>query len=186
VVVEENPYHYTGLHAFGFLGGSQNSPRDVVDQMRQLGAPPEGPVVWAGTFVGDFSAMVHVRVEGEDLGALQDLIEGTFWGLGFRTTWAIEARSASTGAQFHGVKRGTQEIIAISALRVEPGSLDEVLEDVQDIDGFRGASVVYGRADVLVQFGGESFREVALAVERDLQKVDGIVHSSTAFCDGRR
>ena len=188
--VEENPYHYTGLHAFGFLRPANVRPTELLAMIRELGEPPDGPVIWAGTFVGDYAALVHVRAEGGDLAGLHRLIEGAFWDLGARGIWAIEARPARTTkdavAKFVGVKRGTQEIIAISALGVRPGSLDEVLEQVQTISTFRGASVVFGEADILVQLGGDTFEAVAGSVERELQAVTGIVTSATAFCDGRR
>ena len=186
----ENPYHYSGLHAFGFVLGKGIRPNEVVARMRELGAPPDGPVIWAGSFAGDYSAMAHVRVEHGALGSLQDLIEGDFWDAGLRGRWAIEARAAERtingSAQRVGVKRATQEIIAISAVRVAPGSLDSVLEQVPEISAFRGASVVYGEADVLLQLGADKFADVAASVETEVQAVHGIVHTSTAFCDGRR
>lgn len=187
---EGNPYHYTGIHAFGFLRGGGAKPGEVVAAIRALGGPPEGPVIWAGTFAGEYDALVHVRVEPEEFGDLQALIEGDLWDAGFRGRWAVEDRVAQKTDQnavafMVGVKRGTQEIIAISALSIEPGSLDAVLEQVVSVDGFRGASVVFGDADVLVQLGGDRFGEVAAAVE-GLQAVRGIVAASTAFCDGRR
>jgi hypothetical protein len=192
VAVEgENPYHYSGLHAFGFLVGKDARPNEVVLRIRELGEPPHGPVIWAGSFAGDYSAMVHVRVEQGALGSLQDLIEGDFWDAGLRGRWAIEARAArttidGTAERYVGVKRGTQEVIAISAVRVARGTLDSVLEQVPDISTFRGASIVYGDADVLLQLGAGEFGDVAASVERELQAVHGIVHTSTAFCDGRR
>ena len=187
---EENPYHYTGIHAFGFLRGAAVNPGEVVATIRRLGRPPEGPVIWAGSFVGEYYALAHVRVEPEAFDDLQALIEGDLWDAGFRGRWAVEDRVAQKTDQNAvvmrvGVKRGTQEIIAVSALSIEPGSLDAVLEQVVSVEGFRGASVVFGDADVLVQLGGERFGEVAAAVE-GLQGVEGIVAASTAFCDGRR
>jgi hypothetical protein len=191
-VEEEHPFHYSGLHAFGFLDGRRARPSEVVEAMRELGEPPEGPVMWAGTFVGDYAAMVHVRVEQGALGSLQGLVDGDFWDAGLRGRWAIEARPAKTAAAGSnaerkvGVKRGTGEIIAISAMRVAPGSLDPVLTRLPDISTFRGASVVYGDADVLLQLGADEFGDVATSVEKELQGVEGVVHTSTAFCDGRR
>jgi hypothetical protein len=191
-VEEEHPFHYSGLHAFGFLDSRRARPSEVVAAMRALGEPPDGPVMWAGTFVGDYSAMVHIRVGEGSLGSLQGLVDGDFWDAGLRGRWAIEARPATTTAaggnvaRKVGVKRGTQEIIAISAVRVAPGSLDPVLARLPDISTFRGASVVYGDADVLLQLGADTFGDVADSVEKEVQGIDGLVHTSTAFCDGRR
>jgi hypothetical protein len=189
---EDNPYHYSGLHAFGFLERNRVRPSEVVDAMRELGEPPDGPVMWAGTFVGDYAAMVHVRVEQGSVGSLLDLIDDDFWKAGFRGRWAIEARPAEKTAaggnasRKVGVKRGTQEIIAISSLEVAHGSLGQVLERLPLISTFRGASVVFGDADVLLQLGADAFDDVAASVELELQGIEGVGRTSTAFCDGRR
>jgi len=192
-VEEQNPYHYSGVHAFGFLEGAEAPPETVMDALRDLGAPPEGPVIWSGAFVGDYAGLVHVRVEDGALGELQRLISGELHDRGFRGRWAIEARPAKKEeedtdavALYIGVKRGTQEVIAISALRVEPGKLDDVLRDAQRISTFRGASVVFGKADVLLQLGAPDLATVATAVEVDVQGLAGITSASTAFCDGTR
>jgi hypothetical protein len=190
-VEEQNPYHYSGVHAFGFLEGADGPPETVMDAVRDLGAPPEGPVLWAGAFVGDYAGLVHVRVEDGALGELQRLISGELHDRGFRGRWAIEVRPAKQQAGgnvalFVGVKRGTQEVIAISALRVQPGKLDAVLADAQRISTFRGASVVFGKADVLLQLGAPDLATVATSVETEVQAIAGITASATSFCDGTR
>jgi hypothetical protein len=181
-------YHYTGLHAFGFLKGGSRSPDDVIAGLRDLGAPPAGPVIWAGTFVGDYLGLVHARVER--LADLHDLIEGPFWERGMRGTWAIERRVAErkdgTRSVRVGAKRATPEFIAISSVTVERGALQAVIDAVVDVSTFRGGSVVFGPADLLVQLGGEEYDEVADSVEAELQRIDGIVHTATAFSDARR
>ena len=188
-VEEQNQYHYTGLHAFGFLERPGQPPDSVIADIRALGEPPDGPVIWAGSFVGDYSGLVHVRVEDGALGSLQDLISGELHQRGFRGRWAIEARpkkQSGAVALFVGVKRGTQEVIAISAIKVEPGALDELLEAVGNISTFRGASVVFGKADVLLQLGAPDLATVARSVEDEIQAMPGIRSVSTAFCDGTR
>jgi hypothetical protein len=189
----ENEYHYTGLHAFGFLEGADAPADEVMATIRELGTPPDGPVIWAGSFVGDYDGLVHVRVQDGGLGALQDLIAGEFFSRGFRGRWAIEVRpakdpaqSGGTVARYVGVKRGTQEIIAISSLEVRPGALDHVMNQLHGITTFRGASVVFGGADILLQLGDADYATVATSVEVEVQRVDGITGASTAFCDGRR
>ena len=183
-----NDFDYTGLHAFGLLTGGARSPAEVMDSLRALGRPPEGPVIWSGTFVGEYLGLVHVRVE--TLGELQDLIEGRFWELGMRGKWAIERRVAEDRTQDAprriGTKRSTPEYIAISSVKVERGSLQSVLDAVVGVSTIRGASVVFGDADLLVQLGGDDYEVVAPSVEEELQAIDGIAHTSTAFSDGRR
>ncbi|HSL12364.1 MAG TPA: Lrp/AsnC ligand binding domain-containing protein [Actinomycetota bacterium] len=185
---EPNDFDYTGLHAFGMLTGGARSPAEVMDGLRALGRPPEGPVLWSGTCVGDYVGLVHARVES--LGELQDLIEGRFWELGMRGKWALERRVAEDRtdavARPIGTKRSTPEYIAIASVTVERGALQEVLYAVVHVPTVRGASVVFGDADLLVQLGGDDFDAVASSVEEELQAIDGIVHTSTAFSDGRR
>jgi hypothetical protein len=189
---EENPYHYSGMHAFGFLQGVSTSPDEVIGAIRELGEPPGGPVIFAGAFVGDYEGFVHVRAE--DLGSLQRAISDQLHGAGFRGFWAIEQRVAEKQVQTDegtvmlkvGVKRGTEEVIAISALRVKPGKLDDVLEAVKSISTFRGASVVFGQADILLQLGDADFDVVATSVADEVQAVQGLASASTAFCDGTR
>jgi hypothetical protein len=100
----------------------------------------------------------------------------------------VKERQTDSGpvAYFVGVKRGTQEIISVSALRIMPGMLNDVLRDVTSISTFRGASVVFGKADILLQLGDADFDKVATSVEEEVQAIDGIASSSTAFCDGTR
>ena len=186
----QDPYHYTGVHAFGFLEGADEPPDTVIAAMRELGSPPDGPVIWAGAFVGEYAGLVHVRVEDGALGVLQDLISGDLHARGFRGRWAVELRPAKKTqdavALKVGVKRGTQEVIAVSALHVKPGALDQVLEDVLAISTFRGASVVFGDADILLQLGAGDLATVATSIEEEVQRLTGIKASSTAFCDGTR
>jgi len=181
-------FDYTGLHAFGLLTGGARPPAEVMDSLRALGRPPQGPVIWSGTFVGDYLGLVHARVES--LGELQDLIEGPFWEAGMRGKWALERRVAEERtdavARPIGTKRSTPEFIAIASVTVERGSLQSVLDAVVDVSTIRGASVVFGEADLLVQLGADNFDDVAASVEEELQAIEGIVHTSTAFSDGRR
>ena len=61
-----------------------------------------------------------------------------------------------------------------------------MLEAVEGISTFRGASVVFGKADVLLQLGAAGFATVARSVEDEVQAITGITAASTAFCDGTR
>src|SRR6187200_2736022 len=81
---------------------------------------------------------------------------------------------------------GSTAIIAISKLRVQPGAIPQLLDDLADPEGpigstFKGASVIFGKWDVLVQLGGEDFTTVANAVFEDLPRFDAILHSDTLF-----
>jgi hypothetical protein len=185
-------YHYTGLHAFVFIEHvpERTTPREVVERLRAFGPPPDGPVLFAAEFVGDYAAFAHVRVDGEDdLAGLQDLIAGPLWDLGVHCKYGIEAavhQSITPVPTKQGIKRLTPEVIALVAIEVERGRIDEVMKGLAALEGFKGASVLFGGRDLVAQLGGDSFLSVSSVVKEGLQSIPGIVHTSTAFTDARR
>jgi DNA-binding Lrp family transcriptional regulator len=189
-------YEYTGLHAFLFIDRVQagKTPADVVSGLRGLGSPPDGPVIFASEFVGQYLAFAHVWVEEGDLSGLQDLITGDLWEMGVRCRYCIEAAVHTNPVTLvhSGTKRATPEIIALVSIVVERGRVQEVLnalggtEEVEGVPGFKGASVVTGDFDILLQLGGDNLDDVLQAAMTSLQEIDGIVHTSTAFADGTR
>lgn len=190
---QEQGYGYTGLHAFVFIDEVDPGMniREVIDDLRGLGSPPEGPVIFAAEMVGSSLGFAHIRVEDGDLAGLQDLIAGDLWDKGVHCKHCIEVDTGRRGAHLRGVKRDTPEIIAISKLKVRPGCLTDLLADLAALDSpiadtFKGASVIFGEWDVLLQLGGDDFNTVASAVYHDLQGIDGILDSDTLFTDGRR
>lgn len=193
---EEEDYGYTGLHAFVFIDRihGARTPAEVVAGLRALGAPPEGPVIFASEFVGPYLAFAHLRVEEDDLSALQDLITGDLWEQGVRCHYCLEAGVYTNPVTFQvgGTKRATPEIIGLVSIVVERGRVQEVLnalggtEETEAVPGFKGASVVTGDFDILLQLGGDELRPVLESAAGALQGIDGIVHTSTAFADGTR
>ena len=82
-------------------------------------------------------------------------------------------------------------MIALSRVRTRTGTLSDVLDTMAAEHGplrrtFRGASVVFGGFDILLQLGGESFEDVAEDAANALQSIDGITGTDTAFIDGTR
>lgn len=186
---EGNGFGYSGLHAFAFVEhvDEGTTPEAVVTEVLNLGSPPDGPVVFASTFVGNYVAFVHVRAE--DLAALQDTIDRDLWPAGVHTKWSVESdyyrEQTNAGAVMMGAKRKSPELIALSQVRVQRGRIGSVLKALRPIDGFVGASVVSGDFDILLQTGGDTFEDVATSLN-EVQKIDGILRTSTAFADGRR
>jgi DNA-binding Lrp family transcriptional regulator len=190
---EGTDYDYTGLHAFVFI--DQVDPgtniRTVIDVLRGFGPPPDGPVMFASEMVGSSLGFAHIRVEDGDLSGLQDLIAGGLWERGVHCRYCIEVDYAHNEAVRKAVKRSTPEIIAIVRMLIERGQLSDVLGELLDphgpvADTFKGASVVTGDTDMLVQLGAEDFQTVADAVYGPLQSIGGITNTDTAFTDARR
>ena len=71
-----------------------------------------------------------------------------------------------------------------------PGRLDEfgvlALEALSELPTFKGASVVTGDFDILLQLGGDRLTDVLETALAGLQDIAGIVHTSTAVADGTR
>ncbi|MDQ3209942.1 MAG: hypothetical protein M3Q20_02010 [Actinomycetota bacterium] len=187
----DDDFDYTGLHAFVFIDSVDpgKNIREVIDALRELGPPPDGPVSFASEMVGGYLGFAHVRTE--TLAELQDLIAGELWRRGAHCAHCVEAGVAHVGARLKGVKRSTPEVIAIVRVRTNPGALGDVLEAMADEGGplretFKGASVIFGDFDILLQLGADSFEAVAADVYGPLQRIDGIVSTDTAFTDARR
>jgi DNA-binding Lrp family transcriptional regulator len=185
---ESAEFLYTGLHAFVFIDHVEpgTTVREVVDRLRAFGPPPAGPVIFASEFVGHYSAFAHVRVEENDLAGLQDLIAGGLRQRGVHCSYHTEAKVYADAAGKKGTKRFTQEVIALSRIRVQPGRLDDVLQALGKLPTFKGASVLFGNTDILLQLGGDSYGDVAEIALNALQQVPGIAKTETAFADARR
>lgn len=184
-------FDYTGLHAFVFIDSVDPGAniREVIDALRAFGPPPEGPVMFASEMVGSYLGFAHVRTEG--LAELQDLIAGPLWERGAHCSHCVEAGVATIGPRMQGAKRNTPEVIALVRVRTAAGALGSVLETVADEEGplratFKGASVMFGDFDILLQLGGDSFEAVAADAYGPLQTIEGIVATDTAFTDARR
>ncbi|HSD48229.1 MAG TPA: hypothetical protein VLE71_00190 [Actinomycetota bacterium] len=186
---EPGPFDYTGLHAFVFIDHvpETDSPFAVVQRLRnELKGPPEGPVMFAGDVVGPYQAFAHLRVEEGDLSGLLDLINGPLRENGVRCKYAVETGTYKKGDRVIGTKRGTPEIIALVSIVVKRGMIAMVLDKLGDLDAFRGASVVTGDFDILLQLGGDRLDDVLEVGMGQLQQIDGIVRTSTALLDGTR
>jgi hypothetical protein len=186
----ENDHDYTGLHAFVFIRQVPDgeTPQGIAGRLRELGRPPQGPVIFASDAVGPYLAFAHVRVEEGDLNGLQDLISGQLWEIGVHCDYSVESKTYTDPAttQKVGVKRATPEIIGLVSIRVEQGRIDDVLEQLGNLKAFKGASVITGDDDILLQLGGETLSEVLEVGMGELQNVRGIKHTSTTLIDGRR
>jgi len=179
--VEDHWADYSGLHAFLFIDHVEpgKTAEQVVEALRAKGKPP---IMYASTFVGDYVAFAHVRVES--VGELQDLIEGTVWEAGARCAWSIESTTATAGA-----KRKSPGLIALTRIKMDGGSIDEArtrLAQNPPETGFVGASVITGEYDILLQMTGESTDDVKAKIQSILSDVDGVKRTSTAFADGDR
>ncbi|HET9723256.1 MAG TPA: Lrp/AsnC ligand binding domain-containing protein [Actinomycetota bacterium] len=186
---EPGPFDYTGLHAFVFVDhvSETDSPIEVVNRLRnELKGPPEGPVMFAGDVVGAYQAFAHLRVEEGDLSGLLDLINGPLREQGVRCKYAVETGVYKDGERVIGTKRGTPEFIGLVSVEVKHGMIDSVLKELGKLPAFRGASIVTGDFDILLQLGGETLDEVLQAGMGALQQIDGIKRTSTALLDGRR
>lgn len=184
----EDPNDYTGLHAFVFVHEVDPGAniRAVIGDVRGLGEPR---MRFAAEVVGSYLGFAHVRTE--TLGEMHDLIAVDLWERGVHCSHAIEKDVAKQGERLIGAKRSTPEIIALSRVRTRTGALYDVLDMMAAEHGplrrtFRGASVVFGDFDILLQLGGESYEEVADDAANALQSIDGISGTDTAFIDGTR
>jgi DNA-binding Lrp family transcriptional regulator len=178
--VEDHWADYSGLHAFLFIDHVEpgKTAEEVVAALRAKGRPP---IMYASTFVGDYVAFAHVRVE--TLGELQDLIEGTVWEAGARCSWSVESPIAALGA-----KRKSPGLIALTRIKMQPRFIDQAREALVEANstGFVGASVITGQHDILLQMTGTTIEDVKANIQNAVSSIEGVVRTSTAFADGNR
>jgi hypothetical protein len=184
--VEESPLDGTGLHAFLFIDhvAEGTTPEQVVEKLRNIGKPP---IMYASTFVGEFQAFAHIRVEltgREGIGQLQDLIDSAILPAGARCTYGVEAHVTTLGA-----KRKSPGLIVLTRIKVMPDT--DLLEQRNALlddptPGFVGASLMSGDWDLLLQTTGDEIDEAYDNVRAAVGRISGVVRTSTSFADGDR
>ena len=179
-------FDYEGLHAFVFIDHVDPgvNATDVVANLFRLESE-NGRILWASTFVGDYLAFAHIQVDDVDdrknLAGLQDFIEGDLWRAGVHCKFATEVPRPEKV----GIKRDTPELIALVGIRTKPGRALEVADALEEVEGFKGCSVVLGHLDVVLQLTGDSFEDLIGNI-LSIQGSKGIVSTSTAITDGSR
>lgn len=182
----ENHFLYTALHAFAFVDHVPHdlNVADVVDELRDAEFE-HGQVLFASVFVGAFVAVVHLRTEG-DLPGLQRFIFHELHRRGLRCEHAVEGAVYTRGAppQPMGPKRGSPPYCALVRVRAagDPKAvMSEIGRRFRSSDPFRGASIIFGTADILVELGGDSLDAVSQPVLDVVRGTPGILHTDVSF-----
>lgn len=180
-------FDQTGTHAFLFVDhvAETTTPEEVVGRLRDR---ERAQVLYASTFVGDFQAFAHLRVEEtgvEGMGKLQDLIEEIV-GIGARCQYGVETKIQPLGA-----KRKSPGLIVLTRIEIDPGvdieaARDELIAREELPAGFVGISLTSGEWTVLLQTTGESVDEAHDNVRAIVGELPGVGRTSTAFADGDR
>jgi hypothetical protein len=183
--------NYTGLHAFVFMNGVDPG-RNIADVIDDIGGAegrqfPNGRVMFASVFVGSYIGFAHVRARDGDLAALQRLIFHDLWAEGVRGEHTIEGPVYSPmGTEFKpkGPKRKSPPFCALVRARVDRDPMSvmmEIANRFQDTDPFQGASVIFGKADILIELAGETLTAVSDPVLAVIRDAPGVVWTETSF-----
>lgn len=180
-------FDQTGTHAFLFVDhvAETTTPEEVVGRLRDR---ERAQVLYASTFVGDFQAFAHLRVEEtgvEGMGKLQDLIEEVV-GIGARCQYGVETKIQPLGA-----KRKSPGLIVLTRIEIDPGvdieaARDELIAREELPAGFVGISLTSGEWTVLLQTTGGSVDEAHDNVRAIVRELPGVGRTSTAFANGDR
>jgi len=178
---------YEGLHAFAFIRGVEPGTRlrEAVAALRAEEAPDRGPILFASEVVGPYVGFIHLAADG--LPELQATIAELVWARGLHAEHAVEWRVYEAGGTMFGPKRWSPGFIALVRVWTEPGEALEVLgrlgEELGPPGGlFKGASVVFGDFDVLLQLGSdEDLAAVTDPVLGRLHRIEGITRTETSF-----
>ena len=180
-------FDQTGTHAFLFVDhvSETTTPEEVVGALR---GRERAEVLYASTFVGDFQAFAHLRVEEvglEGIGKLQDLIDEIVR-IGARCQYGVETKIQPLGA-----KRRSPGLIVLTRIEIDPGAgieaaRDELIAREELPAGFVGISLMSGEWTVLLQTTGESVDEAHDNVRAIVGELPGVGRTSTAFASGDR
>lgn len=195
----------TGTHAYLFIHLVEGrSVRDVVDALRASmpDAGSDGPhaqraAEWIGRgwralsaseFVGPYAGFAHLRVD-TDLADLQEFMAALARDLGIRSNYATTGASY-TDSSGHTLmaKFRKCEVVCLVNVWTAKGKVLQVLQTLGDELGetFKGATVTFGRADILLELGASSVEPVTQAVLVGLQGIEGVRRTESAFADFRR
>jgi hypothetical protein len=180
----DNQDNYTGLHAFVFIHDVEPG-RNVADVIEGLGGTegttfPNGRVMFASVFVGSFIGFAHVRTEEGDLAALQRLIYQDLWAVGARCEHTVEGPVHTQ----QGAKRKSPPFCALIRVRTDDDPIavmTEIARRFGDTDPFQGASVTFGRTDLLVELAGNTLDSVTGPVLEVVRGTPGVVWTDTSF-----
>lgn len=73
------------------------------------------------------------------------------------------------------------DVEAFVAVSVEQGRAQDVLNQASRIEGFMGGVIVAGTFDVLLEFGGNTYEQVAEILLNSLHTIDGIESTRSYF-----
>lgn len=190
----------TGTHAYLFFGRRSGSLRETIDALRASmpGGSGAGPAAeWAergwsalsaAEFVGPYPAFAHLRAEG-DLASLQDFVAALRDRHGVASELAVAGPSyVSPSGTTMMTKAKKCAIVAIVKVWVRKGTVERMLNTLADRlgDVFKGATVVYGTCDILLELGAQELEPVLAAALGPLQQIEDVVRTETAVSDFRR
>jgi hypothetical protein len=182
---------YTGLHAFVFIK-EVDPGRNIADVVDDIADPEHfssdnGRVLFASVVVGSYIGFAHVRADDGDLPALQRFIYQDLWARGVRCEHAIEGpvyTPMALNALPKGPKRKSPPFCALVRVRTDDDPvavMREIARRFDDSDPFQGASVIFGRADLLVELAGDTLDAVSEPVLSVIREAPGVLWTDTAF-----
>jgi len=190
----------TGTHAYVFFDHPRGKLREAVDALRASmpGGSGEGlagewaergwSALSAAEFAGPFAAFAHLRAEG-DLASLQDFVAALRERPGIGSDLAIAGPSyVSPSGVTMMTKAKKCAIVGLIKVWVRTGTAQGMLTTLHDElgDVFKGATIVYGPCDILLELGAEDLEPVLAAALGPLQALEDVVRTETALSDFRR
>lgn len=139
--------------------------------------------MFAAECQGDFIGFLHLAFNEGDLKGLEDLRAGRLWDHGVRSEIAIEQTVFGAPAQLMGPKRGSPRACGLHKVHVEPDERPiDVLNRMDGVPGFVGASTVSGSFDILLEVGAEDVDSLLeTSPVAALHAIPGVERSEAAF-----
>lgn len=181
---------YTGLHAFLFVDhadAAKGSLRELLADAWHHCHFESGQVLFAHEFVGPFLGFAHLRAAKDDLEGLEGLLE-ELRDRGVGCSVAIETRGyVNTQGTPMSVKRMPCEVVGLVKIWTKRKRTRRVLQSLGDNLGpqFRGASLVVGDFDILLEVQATKLLPLARLVNRRVRDWPGVERIEAGFADMR-
>lgn len=153
--------------------------QEALERMR--GLVGKGGIRFVTSLSGPYDALV--AIQADDLKRIESIVRDQIRGAGARWTETAFVIPPLPPPPPPPMPKWTppETIEAFVTVHVEQGKAMAVLQAASEIRGFMGGAIIAGSFDLLLEFGGASFEDVAAILLSSLHTIEGIESTASYF-----